>query len=144
MEEFKKLVEEGKVSKCGRWLEKPNEIIDYFYIRVKENEIKVECTCRYGGYELFENEIILGVSFYSEAHAELARDTMEAEQICRKDDRSLKDTLINAMVLSGLPRKYRDEELDLATGCCVEKLYTLFGEKRLKEILDQELKEIKG
>lgn len=122
MLELKELQDQGYVSKCGRWLKDP--YIEWWHL--------IGGKQRYIGGNM--SEVITGMAFYSTEHAGLARDTMEAEQICRKNGGKFyffqfySSAIGEKDPFSGMHREPYEQMLER------------FGEERLLEILNQELK----
>lgn len=139
MTEFKQLVKDGKVSKCGRWLIDP--YMEWFLL-CSSGAVSQQWL----GKEMPETKH--GLAFYSRAHGELAQDTREAEQICRKSKINISDFWgelgqfdeddIKTAFLEY--KKVPEEEQDDAF-VMFSDLDERFGEKRLIEILNQELSE---
>lgn len=127
MKTLKELQSEGYVSKCGRFLKVPCRTTEIWGVDVhgsifyyqKQYHIKEMPSIKYGN------------AFYSKEHAELARDTMEAEQICRQY--GLTPKLLTEELYKVKTKKYASE--------AVLNIITRFGEERLQEILNQQLKD---
>ena len=131
MKDFIELVQEEYVSKCGRWLKKPRKTTDIWM--VDPHGSIVHFNIQYNVKEM--PSIKYGNAFYSKEHAELARDTMEAEQIVRKWSYSIYDFYYYRLDCGdNFDKLFMDPKMK-------NELEDRFGAERLQEILSQELKE---
>lgn len=134
MKDFKQLVQEGYVSRCGRWIKSiPHDFIFYWYL----NKYGSMCESRTDQttHAHVKYQLKYGGAFYSKEHAELARDTMEAEQICRKLGVDFYS------VVNGMRAVQEIYEGSFPSALESDELLKRFSSERLTEILNQELKE---
>jgi len=148
---LKELQDQGYVSKCGRWLKDPSPLgVDFLWgcegWIVDTGYIDLVFKWEFEPWK-DDDEIKLGLVFYSKEHAELARDTMEAEQMVRKE--------MNRICYSSYEKNiyylFNDTKQRIMPGWHTQDvrpsdtikvlLKDRFGEERLQEILNQELKQ---
>ena len=133
---FEELQKKGHVSPCGRVLKIWDGLTHYFKMTV-DGVVETPFPMFKGENQNIVLKMInFGFVFYSKEYCELARDTMEAEQICRK-----KTDGISLWDKKALWIEHKNKACEMLTHN--DKIYSVlikrFGEKRLNEILNQKL-----